>query len=126
MTVRVDGAVWFKGKASVVLIGNVGTVTGGLTVFPDASASDGMLEVGVVTAQQRLAVGARAVARGARPAGSSRRSCRSPAARRSWCGCRASAPMRWTAASVLPQAARGARRPGAITVRVPRGRVPKL
>jgi diacylglycerol kinase (ATP) len=50
MTVRVDGAVWFKGKASAVLIGNVGTVTGGLVVFSDASPSDGMLEVGVVTA----------------------------------------------------------------------------
>jgi YegS/Rv2252/BmrU family lipid kinase len=50
MTVRVDGAVWFKGKASAALIGNVGTVTGGLVVFPDASPSDGMLEVGVVTA----------------------------------------------------------------------------
>jgi diacylglycerol kinase family enzyme len=50
MTVSVDGAVWFKGKASAVLIGNVGTVTGGLVVFPDASPFDGMLEVGVVTA----------------------------------------------------------------------------
>lgn len=49
-TVRVDGAVWFKGKASAVLIGNVGTVTGGLVVFPDASPTDGILEVGVVTA----------------------------------------------------------------------------
>jgi diacylglycerol kinase (ATP) len=50
MTIRVDGTVWFKGKASAALIGNVGTVTGGLTVFPDASAADGMLEIGVVTA----------------------------------------------------------------------------
>ena len=50
MTVRVDGAVWFEGKASAALIGNVGTVTGGLVLFPDASPSDGMLEVGVVTA----------------------------------------------------------------------------
>jgi len=50
MTVRVDGAVWFKGKASLVLIGNIGTVTGGLVVFPDASPSDGMLELAVVTA----------------------------------------------------------------------------
>jgi diacylglycerol kinase (ATP) len=50
MIVRVDGATWFKGKATSVLIGNVGTVTGGLVVFPDASASDGMLEVGVITA----------------------------------------------------------------------------
>jgi diacylglycerol kinase (ATP) len=50
MTVRVDGEIWFKGKASALLIGNVGTVTGGLVVFPDASPCDGMLEVGVVTA----------------------------------------------------------------------------
>ena len=51
MTIRVDGTVWFKGKASIALIGNVGTVAGGLTVFPDASTSDGMLEIGVVTAR---------------------------------------------------------------------------
>jgi diacylglycerol kinase (ATP) len=50
MIVRVDGKVWFKGKASSVLIGNVGKVTGGLVVFPDASPTDGMLEVGVATA----------------------------------------------------------------------------
>ena len=49
-TVRVDGTRWFEGKASSVLVGNVGTVTGGVTVFPEASASDGMLDVGVVTA----------------------------------------------------------------------------
>ena len=50
MTVQVDGTVWFKGKASAVLIGNVGRVAGGLTVFPNASASDAFLDVGVVTA----------------------------------------------------------------------------
>jgi YegS/Rv2252/BmrU family lipid kinase len=50
MTVRVDGVVWFKGKASAALVGNVGTVATGLSVFPDASACDGMLEIGVVTA----------------------------------------------------------------------------
>ena len=50
MKIRVDGAVWFKGKASCVLIGNIGTVTGGLKVFADASPDDGVLEVGVVTA----------------------------------------------------------------------------
>ena len=50
MTVRVDGTVWFKGKASSLLIGNIGMVTGGLVVFPDASPTDGKLEVGVVTA----------------------------------------------------------------------------
>jgi len=49
-TVRVDGASWFEGKASAVLLGNLGTVTGGFKVFPDASPADGMLEIGVVTA----------------------------------------------------------------------------
>ena len=51
MTVRVDGATWFEGKASAVLFGNVGAVTGGFRLFPDASDHDGMLEVGVVTAR---------------------------------------------------------------------------
>jgi YegS/Rv2252/BmrU family lipid kinase len=50
MTVRVDGARWFEGKATAALLGNVGRVTGGLAVFPDASPDDGVLEVGVVTA----------------------------------------------------------------------------
>ncbi len=51
MKIRIDDTVWFKGKASCVLIGNIGTVTGGLVVFPDASPADGALEVGVVTAR---------------------------------------------------------------------------
>jgi diacylglycerol kinase family enzyme len=51
MKVRVDGEVWFEGKASNVLVGNVGTIAGGIEVFPDASATDGKLEVGVVTAK---------------------------------------------------------------------------
>jgi diacylglycerol kinase (ATP) len=50
MKIRVDGTVWFSGNASCVLFGNVGKVTGGLEVFADASPSDGMLELGVVTA----------------------------------------------------------------------------
>jgi diacylglycerol kinase (ATP) len=54
MTVRVDGHVWFKGKASSVLFGNIGKLTGGLVVFPKASASDAMLEVAVVTASTSL------------------------------------------------------------------------
>ena len=51
MKIKVDGRVWFDGKASCVLLGNVGTVTGGLHVFPDARPDDGLLEVGVVTAK---------------------------------------------------------------------------
>jgi diacylglycerol kinase family enzyme len=37
MSIRLDDAVWFTGEASCVLIGNIGTVTGGLEVFPHAS-----------------------------------------------------------------------------------------
>lgn len=51
MKIRVDGNVWFNDKASCVLFGNVGTVTAGLRVFPEALPDDGVLEVGVVTAQ---------------------------------------------------------------------------
>jgi diacylglycerol kinase (ATP) len=49
MSIRLDGAMWFKGKASCVLIGNIGKATGGIQVFDDASPSDGVLNVGVVT-----------------------------------------------------------------------------
>jgi YegS/Rv2252/BmrU family lipid kinase len=49
-TIRVDGAHWFRGKASCVLVGNVGSLFGGLTVFPDARPDDGLLDLGVVTA----------------------------------------------------------------------------
>jgi diacylglycerol kinase (ATP) len=51
MTIKVDGAMWFTGKASCVLVGNVGTVTGGITVFADAEPDDGWLDIGVVTAK---------------------------------------------------------------------------
>ena len=49
--VRVDGAKWFKGRASCVLVGNVGKVIGGLPVFDGASPDDGRLDVGLVTAK---------------------------------------------------------------------------
>lgn len=51
MKIKVDGITWFDGKATAVLLGNVGTITGGFKVFPDASDHDGRLEVGVVTAR---------------------------------------------------------------------------
>jgi diacylglycerol kinase (ATP) len=54
MKVKVDGQLWFDGKASCVLFGNVGTVTGGLRIFPDARPDDGLLEIGVVTAHRWL------------------------------------------------------------------------
>jgi diacylglycerol kinase family enzyme len=60
--VKVDGRKWFKGKMSCVLFGNVGTVLGGLTLFPDARPDDGTLEMGVVTAKGAIEWG-RALAR---------------------------------------------------------------
>ena len=50
-TVTVDGSRWFKGRASCLLFGNMGSLGGGLTAFPNARPDDGILEVGVVTAQ---------------------------------------------------------------------------
>ena len=54
MKVKVDGAPWFDGDASCVLLGSMGTLTGGMTAFPDASPTDGKLEIGVVTADGPL------------------------------------------------------------------------
>jgi len=53
-TIRVDGAHWYRGKASCILVGNVGKLFGGIEVFADASADDGLLELGVVTAEGLL------------------------------------------------------------------------
>ena len=50
MSIKVDGSRWFKGRASCLLLGNMGTLTGGLEPFPDARPDDGLLEIGVVTA----------------------------------------------------------------------------
>jgi YegS/Rv2252/BmrU family lipid kinase len=50
-TVRVDGTDFFDGEASCVLVGNVGTITGGIEAFDDARPDDGWLDVGVATAQ---------------------------------------------------------------------------
>jgi len=52
--IDVDKDRWFKGKASCVLLGNVGQIIGGLTAFEDARPDDGVLEVGLVTADRPL------------------------------------------------------------------------
>jgi diacylglycerol kinase family enzyme len=54
MKIKVDGQVWFDDTASCVLFGNIGTITGGLRVFPDAKPDDGYLQIGVVTAQGKM------------------------------------------------------------------------
>jgi diacylglycerol kinase (ATP) len=52
--IDVDGVGWYKGKASCILLGNVGKLFGGVEVFEDARPDDGKLELGVVTAEGLL------------------------------------------------------------------------
>jgi YegS/Rv2252/BmrU family lipid kinase len=52
--IEIDGKTWFKGKASCVLLGQMGTLGAGICAFPDAQPDDGLLEVGVVTAKNAL------------------------------------------------------------------------
>lgn len=48
-TVQVDGRRFYKGRVSMVLVGNVGTILGGVEVFTAAKPDSGLLELGVVT-----------------------------------------------------------------------------
>jgi len=50
-TVEVDGDRFFEGRVSCVLVGNVGTILGGIEAFPAARPDDGLLELGVITAK---------------------------------------------------------------------------
>ena len=50
VTLEVDHDSVFQGPASCVLVGNIGTLKGGIEAFPDASPTDGQLDVAVVTA----------------------------------------------------------------------------
>jgi YegS/Rv2252/BmrU family lipid kinase len=53
-TVKVDGRRFFRGRASCVLVGNVGKILGGISAFAGAEPDDGLLELGVVTARNQL------------------------------------------------------------------------
>jgi diacylglycerol kinase (ATP) len=48
--VELDGRPWYEGPLSSVLVGNIGTISGGVRVFPRARTDDGWLDVGLVTA----------------------------------------------------------------------------
>jgi diacylglycerol kinase family enzyme len=52
--IELDGEPWFKGSASCVLLGQMGSLGRGIVAFPDALPDDGLLEVGVVTAENTL------------------------------------------------------------------------
>lgn len=62
MKIKVDGTTWFRGEATCVLVGNVGTVLGAVKVFDDARPDDGWLDIAVCTAEG-AAQWARALAR---------------------------------------------------------------
>src|SRR6266446_1073335 len=52
--IKVDAVAWYKGKATCILVGNVGELLGGIAAFEDARPDDGKLELGVVTAEGLL------------------------------------------------------------------------
>jgi diacylglycerol kinase (ATP) len=60
--IKVDGVEWYKGKPSCILFGNVGDIFAGVEAFEGARPDDGLLELGVVTAEG-LAQWARTIAR---------------------------------------------------------------
>jgi diacylglycerol kinase family enzyme len=49
--IDVNGELWYKGKASCILIGNIGSLFGGVDVFDNARPDDGLLELGVSNAE---------------------------------------------------------------------------
>lgn len=49
--ITVDGVGWYEGTASCILLGNVGHLFAGIEVFEDSRPDDGLLELGIVTAQ---------------------------------------------------------------------------
>ena len=49
--IEVNGELWYKGKASCVLLGNIGSLFSGVDVFENAHPDDGLLELGVTNAE---------------------------------------------------------------------------
>ena len=62
--IEVNDELWYDGPASCILLGNVGSLFGGVEAFDDASPEDGLLELGVTNAEG-LGQWARTVARAA-------------------------------------------------------------
>jgi YegS/Rv2252/BmrU family lipid kinase len=49
--IEINDELWYKGTASCVLLGNVGSLFGGVEAFDNAKPDDGLLEVGVTNAE---------------------------------------------------------------------------
>jgi diacylglycerol kinase (ATP) len=49
--IEVNGDLWYKGSASCILLGNVGSLFAGVDVFENAHPDDGLLELGVSNAE---------------------------------------------------------------------------
>ena len=60
--IEINDELWYKDSASCVLLGNVGSLFGGIEAFDNAQPDDGLLEVGVTNAEG-LGQWARTVAR---------------------------------------------------------------
>jgi YegS/Rv2252/BmrU family lipid kinase len=60
--IKINDELWYEGSASCILLGNVGSLFGGVEAFDNASPEDGLLEVGVSNAEG-LGQWARTIAR---------------------------------------------------------------
>ena len=60
--IEVNDELWYEGPATCILLGNLGSLFGGIEAFDDASPDDGLLEVGVTNAEG-LGQWARTIAR---------------------------------------------------------------
>ena len=49
--IEVNGDLWYKDSASCILVGNVGSLFAGVDVFENAQPDDGLLELGVSSAE---------------------------------------------------------------------------
>lgn len=49
--IEVNGELWYDDEASCVLLGNIGSLFGGIEAFDNASPADGLLELGVAKAR---------------------------------------------------------------------------
>ena len=49
--IEVNGDLWYKGNASCILLGNIGSLFAGVDVFENAHPDDGLLELGVSNAE---------------------------------------------------------------------------